>query len=145
MNTRLKNAMIWVFGALGGILWGYDTGVISSSLIFIQKQFGLTALEQGLIASALAVGAVVGAVGCGPLADRYASYRLCRHCSACRTETSCSERPSSRPPTASSAAAASWVGWALRGSSVTLVGPACTAVPPSYFTGGCSTSWAVKG
>lgn len=61
--------------AIGGLLFGYDTGVISSSLIFIQKQFGLSAVEQGLIASALAVGAVIGAIGCGPLADRYGRKR----------------------------------------------------------------------
>ena len=61
--------------AIGGLLFGYDTGVISSSLIFIKHQFHLSALEQGLIASALAVGAVIGAVGCGPLADRYGRKR----------------------------------------------------------------------
>ncbi|WP_026196968.1 sugar porter family MFS transporter [Sciscionella marina] len=60
-----------VTAAVGGLLFGYDTGVISSSLIFIKREFGLDALEQGMIASALAVGAILGAVGAGPLADRF--------------------------------------------------------------------------
>jgi hypothetical protein len=29
MTRRMRNVGIWFFGALGGILWGYDTGVIS--------------------------------------------------------------------------------------------------------------------
>jgi sugar porter (SP) family MFS transporter len=62
--------------AVGGLLFGYDTGVISSSLIFIRDAFHLTELQQGMVASALAVGAVIGAVCSGPLADRYGRKRV---------------------------------------------------------------------
>ena len=61
MNTRLKNAMIWVFGALGGILWGYDTGVISGAMLFIRKDIELTPLLEGMVVSGLLVGAMLGA------------------------------------------------------------------------------------
>ena len=57
------------FAALGGLLFGYDTGVISGALIFIQKSFGLTVLHQGLVVSVVLVGAAIGALGGGKLSD----------------------------------------------------------------------------
>lgn len=59
-----------VTAGVGGLLFGYDTGVISSSLIFIKKDFALTSFEEGLIASILAIGAVFGAITSGPVSDR---------------------------------------------------------------------------
>ncbi|AHH93524.1 sugar porter family MFS transporter [Kutzneria viridogrisea] len=57
--------------AVGGLLFGYDTGVISGALLFITDEFGLTPLSSGLVVSAILVGAMLGALGSGPLADRY--------------------------------------------------------------------------
>jgi MFS transporter, SP family, galactose:H+ symporter len=58
------------FAALGGLLFGYDTGVISGALIFIQKSFGLTVLHQGVVVSVVLVGAALGALVGGKLSDR---------------------------------------------------------------------------
>src|ERR1700691_1445571 len=55
--------------ALGGLLFGYDTGVISGALIFIQKSFALTTFHQELVVSVVLVGAAVGSLGGGNLAD----------------------------------------------------------------------------
>jgi len=60
-----------VVAALGGLLFGYDTGVISGALLFIQQDFTLTAFEKGLVVSAVTLGAIFGAAGAGQLADRY--------------------------------------------------------------------------
>lgn len=57
--------------ALGGLLFGYDTGVISGALLFIRDEFQLSPFLQGFIVSSLLVGAMVGALGCGPLTDRF--------------------------------------------------------------------------
>ncbi|MCU4187000.1 sugar porter family MFS transporter [Acidiferrimicrobium sp. IK] len=57
--------------ALGGLLFGYDTGVVSGALLFLQKSFGhLSAFDRELVTSLLLVGAAVGALGAGRLADR---------------------------------------------------------------------------
>ena len=57
--------------ALGGMLFGYDTGVISGALLFIKKVFSLSPFMQGAVVSSLLVGATVGALVAGPLSDRF--------------------------------------------------------------------------
>ena len=58
--------------ATGGLLFGYDTGVISGALLFIREDFApLSDLLQGVIVSFLLVGAVTGALAGGPLSDRF--------------------------------------------------------------------------
>jgi sugar porter (SP) family MFS transporter len=56
--------------ALGGLLFGYDTGVISGALLFIKEDFQLTAFLEGFIVSSLLLGAMVGAGVSGALSDR---------------------------------------------------------------------------
>src|ERR671916_862541 len=56
--------------ATGGLLFGYDTGVISGALLFIRQDFELTSFLEGIIVSFLLVGAMVGALSGGPLSDR---------------------------------------------------------------------------
>jgi sugar porter (SP) family MFS transporter len=57
--------------ATGGLLFGYDTGVISGALLFIREDFApLSPFLEGIIVSFLLVGAVMGALSGGPLSDR---------------------------------------------------------------------------
>jgi len=58
------------FAALGGLLFGYDTGVISGAVIFIKRDFSLATFPQELVVSVVLAGAAVGALAGGRLADR---------------------------------------------------------------------------
>src|SRR5215469_8589806 len=57
--------------ALGGLLFGYDTGVISGALLFIRTEFSLSATMQGLVVGITLVGAATGAAVAGALSDRF--------------------------------------------------------------------------
>ncbi len=57
--------------AFAGILFGYDTGVISGAIIFIGPQFKLSPTEYELVVSAVLFGAFLGAIFSGRLADQY--------------------------------------------------------------------------
>lgn len=62
--------------ALGGLLFGYDTGVVSGALLFVKKDFGgLSSFQQELVTSLLLVGAVAGALGAGRLSDRIGRHK----------------------------------------------------------------------
>ena len=56
--------------ALGGLLFGYDTGVISGAILFIQQDYALSPLHVELVVSSVLWGAVLGAALGGMLADR---------------------------------------------------------------------------
>ena len=58
-----------VIAALGGLLFGYDTGVISGALLFIQRSFELTAAQESTVTAMLLVGAAIGAFTGGRVAD----------------------------------------------------------------------------
>lgn len=69
---------IWtyVIGALGGLLFGYDTGIIAGVILFIRDEFHLSTVEQGLVVSSLVFGALTGAAITGYLSDRFGRRRL---------------------------------------------------------------------
>ncbi|MDI5962270.1 sugar porter family MFS transporter [Streptomyces sp. SL13] len=58
---RISPATLYFFGALGGILFGYDLGVIAGVLVVISKVWQLTGLDKGVVTASLSVGAMVGA------------------------------------------------------------------------------------
>jgi len=61
--------------AIGGFLFGYDTGVISGALLFLKKDLGASSFEQQAVVGSLLLGAVGGAVLAGYLADAISRRR----------------------------------------------------------------------
>ncbi|HSY58944.1 MAG TPA: sugar porter family MFS transporter [Terriglobales bacterium] len=57
------------FAGLGGLLFGYDTGVISGAELFFKNDFTLSTFALEVIVSGVLAGAAVGALGGGRLAD----------------------------------------------------------------------------
>ncbi len=68
-SKRLK--FITVVATLGGLLFGYDTGVINGALEPMKIDLGLDSFKQGLVVSILIFGAAIGALLAGKLADRF--------------------------------------------------------------------------
>lgn len=68
--------VIYFFGALGALMWGYDSGVLAGALLFIKPQLHMTPTEVGLVGSALSVGSAVGAVASGLLANPIGRKKL---------------------------------------------------------------------
>jgi SP family galactose:H+ symporter-like MFS transporter len=56
--------------ALGGVLYGYDMGIIAAAALFVKRTFALSTFEEELLVSIVLVGAMAGALAGGAIADR---------------------------------------------------------------------------
>ena len=66
-NYLLKVTMI---GALGGLLFGYDTAVISGAIGFLETKFSLDVNQKGFAVSSAIFGCILGVAVSGNLADK---------------------------------------------------------------------------
>ncbi|MDX1900390.1 MAG: sugar porter family MFS transporter [Gammaproteobacteria bacterium] len=72
MMQNRKNSFVFFvacFVSLGGILYGYDMGVISGALLFMQKDIPLTEMQTGCIVGAVLGGGLIGTLLSGPIGD----------------------------------------------------------------------------
>ena len=63
--------LVAVIATFGGLLFGYDTGVINGALEPMKEDLGLTSATEGFVVSILIFGAAIGALIGGRLADKY--------------------------------------------------------------------------
>jgi MFS transporter, SP family, galactose:H+ symporter len=69
-SPKHKRLLAWgVSAAVGGFAVGYHLGVISGALLFVRQDFGLSNLQQGALVSILPLGAMLGSLYAGRLAD----------------------------------------------------------------------------
>ena len=68
--------IITIVASLGGLLSGFDMGVISGAMLFIKSDWNLAENQQSLLVSAAIVGAIIGAAGNGFLADLYGRKKV---------------------------------------------------------------------
>jgi MFS transporter, SP family, major inositol transporter len=65
-------AKLTIISSLGGLLFGYDTGVISGALLYMQDDLNLTPTSEAVVVSSLLFpGAAIGALVGGKLADAF--------------------------------------------------------------------------
>ena len=69
-GMKLYLVLLTVFAALGGFLFGYDTGVVSGAMLKIRQEFQLDSTWQELIVSVTLAAAAIAAVVGGPLNDK---------------------------------------------------------------------------
>ena len=70
IDTKKNQLLIFsTAAALGGLLFGFDTGVISGAIHFIKIEFNLNAYQEGFAVSNLMIACVIGALLAGPIAD----------------------------------------------------------------------------
>ena len=72
-TAHVRLGFLWrvsFIAGLGGILYGFDMGVIAAALVFVRESFALSTRMQELVVSIVLVGAMSGAVAGGAIADR---------------------------------------------------------------------------
>lgn len=68
--------MVSGISALAGLLFGYDTGVISGAILFVRNDFLLSTVQEEVVVAAVLLGAVAGASFGGKLADHLGRRKL---------------------------------------------------------------------
>jgi sugar porter (SP) family MFS transporter len=68
--------MVSTIAAITGLLFGFDTGIISGALIFIEKDFIVSTLMKELIVSSVLFGAMFGSLSSGLMTDHFGRRRV---------------------------------------------------------------------
>lgn len=78
-SSRSSNRFIYIISiiaAVGGFLFGYDTGIIAGALVYIQNEFHPSTFISELMVSSVVLGAFLSAIASGFLANKYGRRRM---------------------------------------------------------------------
>ncbi|MCC7340503.1 MAG: sugar porter family MFS transporter, partial [Bryobacterales bacterium] len=77
LQTRLSYLIpICLVATLGGLLFGYDTGVISGAIEFLTVRFQLDVVMKGWASGCVLLGCAAGVLLAGPLSDRFGRKKV---------------------------------------------------------------------
>lgn len=68
--------LVSIVAALGGLLFGFDTAVVSGAIGFMKEHFALSEVEVGWAVSSLIIGCIAGAASAGVLGDRFGRKKV---------------------------------------------------------------------
>jgi SP family galactose:H+ symporter-like MFS transporter len=68
---RIWAVLTTLLASVAGLLFGYDTGVISGAMLFLRRVYALDAFWQGLVVSMVPIGAALGAACAAGLSGRF--------------------------------------------------------------------------
>ncbi|MBL86089.1 MAG: D-xylose transporter XylE [Winogradskyella sp.] len=71
MNKKTFLLLITAISALGGLLFGYDTGVINGAQFYLSKYFELDATLKGWVVGSALLGCFIGAIVAGPMSIKF--------------------------------------------------------------------------
>ena len=75
-GSMLFTVLVCLVAALGGLLFGYDTAVISGAIGPMETYFGFSPAQTGWAASSALVGCVLGALLAGTISDHLGRKRV---------------------------------------------------------------------
>ncbi|AZS18085.1 MFS transporter [Paenibacillus lutimineralis] len=68
--------LVSIVAALGGLLFGFDTAVVSGAIGFMKQHFDLNDFQVGWAVSSLIIGCIVGALSSGVLSEKFGRKRV---------------------------------------------------------------------
>jgi MFS transporter, SP family, arabinose:H+ symporter len=75
-GSVLYLSLACVVAALGGLLFGFDTAVISGAIDPLEVQYHLSSWMKGWIVSSALIGCLIGSAGAGTLSDRFGRKKI---------------------------------------------------------------------
>jgi SP family arabinose:H+ symporter-like MFS transporter len=76
-STNMRTVyLLTAVAALGGLLFGYDTAVISGAIGFLKTKFQLSAVMEGWAASSAIIGCIFGAMFAGWASDKFGRKKV---------------------------------------------------------------------